>query len=118
MTADLAIVAMATVTALQVVLDHRHRMKVADRERLVGPVKQAHIRPKGEPATSSGRDCERNELLLRSSAARAKARWQRDRMAGDVVLPHPGTPDAEQAEVASQADVQPLLQHGEGAAKR
>ena len=49
MTADLAIVAMATVTALQVILDHRHRMKVADRERLVGPVKTQQ--PKGEPAS-------------------------------------------------------------------
>ena len=49
MTADLAIVAMATVTALQVILDHRHRMKVADRERLVGPVKAQQ--PKGEPAS-------------------------------------------------------------------
>jgi hypothetical protein len=39
-TADLAILAMAAVSALQVVLDHRHRMKVADRERLVGPAKQ------------------------------------------------------------------------------
>ena len=37
--ADLAVIAMAAVTLLQTILDHRHRMKVADRERLVGPVK-------------------------------------------------------------------------------
>ena len=39
MTADLAIVAMAAVTLAQMAFDHRHRMKIADRERLVGPVK-------------------------------------------------------------------------------
>lgn len=48
MTADLAIFAMATVTALQMVLDHRHRMKVADRERLVGPVKAPQPKPGAE----------------------------------------------------------------------
>lgn len=40
MTADLAVIAMAVVTLVNGALDHRHRMKVADRERLVGPVKQ------------------------------------------------------------------------------
>ena len=45
MTADLAITAMAAVTALQIILDHRHRMKVADRERLVGPVKAQQPKP-------------------------------------------------------------------------
>jgi len=39
MTADLAIIAMAAVTLVDRFLDHRHRMKIADRERLVGPVK-------------------------------------------------------------------------------
>jgi hypothetical protein len=52
MTADLAIIAMATVTALQVILDHRHRMKVADRERLVGPVKAQQ--PKGTAEAKAG----------------------------------------------------------------
>lgn len=40
MTADLAIIAMAVVTLTSTVLDHRHQMKIADRERLVGPAKQ------------------------------------------------------------------------------
>jgi hypothetical protein len=48
-TADLAIVAMAAVTLVDRVLDHLHRMKVADRERLVGPVKQPGA-PKRETA--------------------------------------------------------------------
>ena len=39
MTAIVALVLMAAVTLVDRVLDHRHRMKVADRERLVDPVK-------------------------------------------------------------------------------
>ncbi len=39
MTADLAIIAMAAVTLTSMVLDHRHDMKVADRLRIVNPVK-------------------------------------------------------------------------------
>ena len=50
MTADLAIIAMAVVTLTSTVLDHRHQMKVADRERLVGPAKQpAQPTPRTRP---------------------------------------------------------------------
>jgi hypothetical protein len=38
-TADLAIAAMTAVTLTSTVLDHRHRMKIADRLRIVNPVK-------------------------------------------------------------------------------
>ena len=66
LTADLAIVAMAAVTALQTVLDHRHRMKVADRERLVGPVKAPQ--PKGGTAAEDGKAESAFDIALRRPA--------------------------------------------------
>ena len=39
MTADLAVIAMAVIALADAVLDHRFRMKVADRLRVVNPAK-------------------------------------------------------------------------------
>ena len=54
MTADLAIIAMAAVTLAQMAFDHRHRMKIADRERLVGPAKQPVERKREDEAKTEG----------------------------------------------------------------
>jgi hypothetical protein len=55
-TADLAILALAAVTLAQMALDHRHRMKVADRERLVGPVKAPQPKREAEANPDAGAD--------------------------------------------------------------
>jgi hypothetical protein len=52
-TADLAVVAMAAIALVNAGLDHRFRMKVADRLRVVNPPKQ-QSKPASEASSETG----------------------------------------------------------------
>ena len=57
MTADLAVVAMAVIALVNAALDHRFRMKVADRLRVVNPAKalQQEAAPQAAPVDIAAR---------------------------------------------------------------
>jgi hypothetical protein len=66
--ADLAIVALTVVNVVATVTNHRHRMKIADRERLVGPVKAPQPKHEAGAEAPAADDEEPRSILLGRTA--------------------------------------------------